>query len=449
MSDLRKRKHGSDDGSDEGVLVDKPAEVEVFPQQSPTESAVEPTEDEDEPLPTDPPPTAEEPEEPPVPQEEVSAEPSEAPTPADPEPTKPEPEAPEPLELKQESDLKSRTRSKTAPAVREPEPMSPATPYTPIEGEDGELADTLSKVMMKKVVDRYPMMEDVFQKLIPVGEKISEGIDTVGPHVMKAWEKARIVFQNCPWEIILSFVGLVLCFFGGAFVTLIAAVEAFRLCGGSRTMRHLRELYRDYVRVRLAARRNQLRNPTAKLKPHDYLVVAFKSVKDPQRLSSSMSGVYTALLAVFATLRVQFARTITLGSSIGDFIKVPVIKYTKPSLEHVIRDPDYVKWIPTITEWLCRMVGVSIAWYAQRMNAALQSSLRGGHMCIKHAGTYLRNMKYLPSTPHDDMLEAGAGYALALLGLYCQLWWGFSVPFPLSIIVLPLSILESCLLFFM
>eukprot|EP01059_Diplonema_ambulator_P033816 TRINITY_DN724_c1_g1_i1.p1 TRINITY_DN724_c1_g1~~TRINITY_DN724_c1_g1_i1.p1 ORF type:complete len:464 (+),score=112.98 TRINITY_DN724_c1_g1_i1:38-1393(+) len=451
MSDLRRRKANSEAGSDEeGVLVDKPAEIQVFHKENEEEEEEEAAPSRNEPFEEPTQPTIEEPEQ----HEEPEGEPQ-PPVVDEPEPVSDlQPEAPQspvmtetPVESPQESSVLSgksfekdaSRRSVTAPAPRHQEDTT----------DDDELASTLGKVMMRKVVDRYPFLEDVFKKMVPVIEKVNEGIDKVGPHVMKGYEKARVVYQNCPWEIILSLVGLVLCFFGGAFVTLIAAAEAFRLCGGTRTMRHLRELHRDYLRVRLATRKNQLLKPDTKLKPHDYVVVAFKSVRDPQRLSASVSGVYTAVLAVFATLRMQFARTITLGSSIGDFIKTPVIRYTKPSLEYVIADPDYIKWIPTLLEWLCRFIGVTIAWYAQRMNAALQSSLRGGSMCVKHAAQYLRSVKHIPTTQHDESIETGLGYLLALCGLYCQIYWGFSVPFPLNILVLPLSILESFLLFFM
>lgn len=46
-----------------------------------------------------------------------------------------------------------------------------------------------------------------------------------------------------------SFMGLIVCFFGGSFMTIISAVEAYRLCGYETTLRGLAQIYEDLQRV--------------------------------------------------------------------------------------------------------------------------------------------------------------------------------------------------------
>ena len=46
-----------------------------------------------------------------------------------------------------------------------------------------------------------------------------------------------------------SFMGLIVCFFGGSFMTIISAVEAYRLCGYETTLHGLSQIYEDLQRV--------------------------------------------------------------------------------------------------------------------------------------------------------------------------------------------------------
>ena len=320
------------------------------------------------------------------------------------------------------------TTTTTAPAPAAP--TTPTTPVTPatVEGKEDDkddlLASTLTEVMVKKVTERYPMVEEALIHLAPVAKKMGEGVELLYPHVHEGWVHAKRLYNQCPFEVISAILGLLLCFFGGAFVTTIAAAEAFRLCGGSRTMRHIRTIYRDYQRFKITQRQHKRQNPGNAMNGKDTLFAALRSVRDPDRLTSSVSGIYTAVLAMFTTLRLQFARTITLGAAIGETIKNPVLRFVSPSVERLV-EQDFKKWVAPATEWGCRFLGVSIAFYAQRVLAAVQSSLRGGQMCVSNAAAYLRGKQIIPTTTHDATIDNLGGYALALLGMYFQLHWGY------------------------
>lgn len=49
-----------------------------------------------------------------------------------------------------------------------------------------------------------------------------------------------------------SLIGLVMCFFGGSYMTLIAAVEAYRMCGWESSADCLAMLYRDFEAIKAA-----------------------------------------------------------------------------------------------------------------------------------------------------------------------------------------------------
>jgi hypothetical protein len=52
-----------------------------------------------------------------------------------------------------------------------------------------------------------------------------------------------------PHLLIPAFVGLILCFFGGSFLTLIAAIEAFRMCGYDSTSASFQILSDDFHKI--------------------------------------------------------------------------------------------------------------------------------------------------------------------------------------------------------
>lgn len=52
-----------------------------------------------------------------------------------------------------------------------------------------------------------------------------------------------------------------------------------------------------------------------------------------------------ATVAILATLRVRFAKAITLGTAIGDVLNKIFSPFTTQMLEYALPD-DYEKWIP-------------------------------------------------------------------------------------------------------
>ena len=53
---------------------------------------------------------------------------------------------------------------------------------------------------------------------------------------------------------------------------------------------------------------------------------------DPREIDDALVGLYTSWISVVCTLKIQFARTITLALSIADFLEKPCDKFLAPAI---------------------------------------------------------------------------------------------------------------------
>lgn len=94
------------------------------------------------------------------------------------------------------------------------------------------------------------------QKAKPFIGKAAVGIEAAIPVAMALYEKALVLKKQAePYHLELllpSFMGLIMCFFGGSFMTLIAAVEAYRMVGWESSYHCICSLYEDFQRLAVA-----------------------------------------------------------------------------------------------------------------------------------------------------------------------------------------------------
>jgi len=144
---------------------------------------------------------------------------------------------------------------------------------------------------------------------------------------------------------------------------------------------------------------------------------------------------------VQGTLRLEFAKTITLGVSIAAMLDKPALRYGLPILTHAV-PAEYHRWLPTAIRTLCKAVAVSIAWWLAVAIAAFQSALRGGLMCSKALLRWAKSKQLIEVQADETHLDEALGYALCVLGFYTQWVWGFALPFPFNIVLLPFTGVE-------
>ena len=109
-------------------------------------------------------------------------------------------------------------------------------------------------------------------------------------------------------------------------------------------------------------------------------------------------------------------------------------------------DHDYKKWAKPVVHYAIKSFAISIAWTVQRVISAFHSAIRGGLMFTRNIIEYLREMKFMDINHEDTYLDEVIGYGIAALGFLVQVFYGFALPLPLSILLLPFTIAEYVLI---
>lgn len=346
----------------------------------------------------------------------------------------------------------------SAPAVTTvPTPAAPTTTA-------GPTTEQMVKKYLTAFTDSKTCPDAIKPHLVKFTPQIASACQKCSeltPYVEKAYYKGMEYWEMLkpykPELLLPSLIGFIMCFFGGSFLTLIAAVEAFKLCGYENTVANITIIYHDIKKVIDASLADDkkdddndgtadvLQVSNAELVKRKVLLI-LRTV-DPNRITLAIAAINAGFLGVIATLKLQFAKTITLGNAIADTIEAPVDRYVIPKVEPHIPE-EYRKWIRPVISYSIRSVAISIAWFVQRIISALHSALRGGLMCSRNILKYLSVMKIYELDEKDTYLDEVVGYGLAVVGLLFQLTSGFSLPFPLNLLLFPFTIVEYILVWF-
>lgn len=291
-------------------------------------------------------------------------------------------------------------------------------------------------------------------KAAPAAAMVFSAVITAWPYVVQYTKLAREYIDKLPEFVGMAIMGLLLCFFGGMFPLCIAAVEAWSLCGGEEAIAHVVALLGEAEKVKKENAADDLKDEDGdgiadvkqitgkqllKRKGH----VALKAC-DPQTVSTAMSGLYMGWIGVLATLKIQFAKTITLGASIGDMLYKPASRYVDPPLKKALPE-EYEKWVTVAIKYSCRVVAFSIAWWIQRVISGFHSALRGGLIFSRNILCFLskHGIMLKDFDEKTSNLDEAVGYAVAGLGFLFQWKCGFSVPMLCSLFLWPLQLLEG------
>jgi len=292
-----------------------------------------------------------------------------------------------------------------------------------------------------------------------IASAVSSGLvawEIVWPYCLIAWTKGNEIYRSLPEEIVFAILGLLLCFFGGTFSALIAAVEAFRLTGWDQTRDCFLSLYEDYKTVKEANIKDEQKDENADgvedsktLSPSELLArkvhLVLVNIKEPEKVSKAVMGITSSCMSVIAVLRVEFAKVITLAVSIGNTMQTGADSVVTPLLIQVV-PPQYRHWIPTVVNYVCKSIAIAIAWYIQKVISAFHSGIKGGLMCARNIMNYCNKKEYFKVKHEDTNLDEIAGWILASIGVYFQVRYGFTLPFPFNILLFPLTLLEMTII---
>eukprot|EP00747_Dinoflagellata_sp_TGD_P024135 gnl/TRDRNA2_/TRDRNA2_130342_c1_seq1.p1 gnl/TRDRNA2_/TRDRNA2_130342_c1~~gnl/TRDRNA2_/TRDRNA2_130342_c1_seq1.p1 ORF type:complete len:343 (+),score=81.68 gnl/TRDRNA2_/TRDRNA2_130342_c1_seq1:87-1115(+) len=331
-------------------------------------------------------------------------------------------------------------KAKAAPAK--------AAPADPVEAEKERLTKLVSAAC-----DNLPEKVRPYGKqAAPYAALVIVLIQQAMPYILMAIEKVQEVYSKMPRLILEAILGFVICFFGGVFPTTIAAVEAWRLSGGEEAVENVKVLYQNLMKAHEASKKDDVKDENNdgvadvdQIEGKQLLarkVGVLLANTDAKQINDAVAGLWTGWMGVLAVLKIQFARTITLGHSIGEQIYKPASRYIEPALKEAIPE-EYKQWVPIVMRWTCKAVAITIAWWIQRIISASHAAIRGGLLCARALVNYLHQQGKLQMDDKNTYLDEYSGWALAAVGFLFQLWTWFSVPFPLNILFLPITILEA------
>ena len=315
---------------------------------------------------------------------------------------------------------------------------------------------TLVATLLDQAGERMPKYKKHIDTVAPYIISASNAVDKAWPYAVKGydtcldlWEKAQPYHPQQYGPLII---GLIICFFGGSYMTIIATVEAVRLTVWGRIRASMKILWSNYLKANDASKKDDEIDadnngiPDVKEITKQELLsrkmYVFATSVDPNQVSEALAALWAAWLSVVATLRVQFAQAITLGCALGELLEKHLAKNARPVIDNIL-PADLKKWGPVATNYAFRVVGITIAWFLKRVIMAFHCATRGANMFVTSA-IFLGKEKGLLGEDFEEnspkaSIMAGA---VAFLGFYWQLSNGFGLPFPLNVLLLPVSIFE-------
>ena len=327
---------------------------------------------------------------------------------------------------------------------------------------NGNAGGVTTEQMLTEAVKVLPAsIQGAAAAAIPAIVGLLGALQACMPYIAQAWDLCVKFYELIkPYEGVQTMLfGFVLVFFGGTYITTIAAWEAFKMCGYDKTRACIEKLYASYTVAKAASDKDDLKDDDGDGVPDVQQIDAKTLVQrkatlllktlDPDEVSDAIAGVWGGFMGVVAVLRIQFAQAVTLGSALGNTLNDMSKETVQPQLEALV-DPDYKKWVAPVLRYGIKSAAVTIAFFIQRVMSSFHSATRGSQMMLKGAKKQLTVMgKPVPAileekNPNYKFVATG----LAVLGFVLQLYMGFGVPFPLNLLLLPVTMLEHFLMMF-
>mmetsp|Transcript_14521 Transcript_14521/g.21198 ORF Transcript_14521/g.21198 Transcript_14521/m.21198 type:complete len:456 (+) Transcript_14521:91-1458(+) len=290
--------------------------------------------------------------------------------------------------------------------------------------------------------------------IVPYVNMALNVVDVIAPYIVKILQTLQAIYNYLPTTLLEALGGLAMCFFGGLYPLTIAAAETFRVSGGDEALSYLTHIWEELVTVHQANQADNKRDDDgdgvadvdqiSKQQLMSRKTSLFLKTVNPSKLLDAYGGLAKAFAGVCATLKLQFAKVIALAVSIADAIRPVMIQFVAPLLVALIPS-DYHKWVYPIIDVFCKIFAGSVAWFLYRIVAAVHSGIIGGLICTRALMRWANEKKYLSWKHEDTMLDEYLGWCLAATGVYFQVSNWMSVPFPLNILFLPVTMCETYL----
>lgn len=257
-------------------------------------------------------------------------------------------------------------------------------------------------------------------------------------------------------DVLWFIIGCLLCFFGGMYPTLFAAFQAAKHSGLMTLKQSIIDLSDEALVITEESKKDDKQDfdsdgvsDVNEIDSKEYILRKTKLIltkMNPVKVDNALNRMYTVWIAVIATLKIKFARTIALSLVISDFLARPAKIYVTPHIQHAV-PKEYQRWVPVIISWITKSVGMSVAWFLQTIISAVTSAIDGGlimsrsllKICVE------KEMNFGGLIPKDyskTHIDETIAYAFATMGFIFQTYHWFDMPFPFNILFFPVGIAE-------
>jgi len=160
------------------------------------------------------------------------------------------------------------------------------------------------------------------------------------PAVISACQKGYKIYKRMPVEYVALIFGATLCFFGGFYPTVFAALQAAEHGGLTTVVQALSALSEEImIIVEENKKDNEVdadrdgKSDAQQLEGPEFIKrkVRLVLVKvNPEKVNAAIASIYKVWMSVLAVLTIQFARTISLSLTISEFMKKLVDRLLLP-----------------------------------------------------------------------------------------------------------------------
>eukprot|EP00934_Nitzschia_sp_Nitz4_P005659 Nitzschia sp. Nitz4//scaffold166_size90379//31846//32911//NITZ4_005053-RA/size90379-snap-gene-0.55-mRNA-1//-1//CDS//3329538184//5649//frame0 len=311
----------------------------------------------------------------------------------------------------------------------------------------------------QKEVDNSKKVQEVVEKLQGLAKPALDALVFIIPLAIQYGRMARTAIEKMPVNAMKFAIGFIFCFFGGLYPVVFASIQAAEHGGRKAVFDAFSDIADEVVKVIEASKKDDkvdddkdgvadVQQITSKEFVRRKTILVLQKM-DPQRIDKAFQSLYQVWLAVAAVLTIEFARAVSLALSISEFMKQPVDRYIAPSVKAVV-PKEYAQWVPVVLGWICKSIGLSLAWYIQSIRSAFASALSGGLLMARaaYAACILHDIRLgglIKDNHEDTRIDEYMSYAFAGLGFGFQLMLGFDMPFPFSLVLFPFEISEWAL----
>jgi len=338
-----------------------------------------------------------------------------------------------------------------APAAAEEEKKEAAEEAVAAASTEGEGAVAR---FIKGASEHMPEgVKNAMHALAPVADAIHKAFVFVWPYLVAGFRKGQAVYDKMPQYSVIMIYGLTVAFCGAHFAALVAVVEAFKQTGAFKKIAAcLIDLYESFQKLHAEnAKDNTVDEDGDGVLDVDELSngelflrkcgLVMRTV-DPNKVNKALSGLYTGFLAAVMVVQFEFAKTVTLGASLGDFMEKSLDIVLDPFLETIL-PKEYMPWVDLIEKYVCRSIGVFIAWSVQFYNSLLHCAVAGSLIFSRALIPFLNQRGVLHiENLEETYLDEIIGWALAVVSIFLQAAFGFKLLFPFNVVLSPLLLVE-------